>query len=115
MHRFYPISRLDRGLTLAMNQKRYGYPRVVNQSTKRVQQANACLIGEAWRNLQIGWQGINIENDNCFVLSEAQVPVRLSMRCRSYMGTSMEEVVINGQPWKGRTGLAGEWGHDWKN
>ena len=95
-----------------------GIPGVVNQSTKRVQQANAqCLIGEALEEdltNRLG-QGINIENDaNCFVLSEALHGAGKGYQCVAgiIMGTGMGGgIVINGQPWKGRTGLAGEWGH----
>jgi fructokinase len=95
-----------------------GIPGVINQETKRVQQANTqCLIGETLEEdlaKRLG-QGINIENDaNCFVLSEALHGAGKGHQCVAgiIMGTGMGGgIVINGQLWKGRTGLAGEWGH----
>lgn len=95
-----------------------GIPGVVNQETLRVQQANAqCLIGEALQKDladRLG-QDINIENDaNCFVLSEALHGAGKGAECVAgiIMGTGMGGgLVLHGQLWRGKTGLAGEWGH----
>ena len=75
-----------------------GIPGVVNQSTKRVQQANAqCLIGEALEEdlaNRLG-QGINIEND-AIVLSSVKPFMGQVRAINALPASSWEPVWVGG-------------------
>ena len=93
-------------------------PGAISKKTGLVKNSNTqCLIGMPLKEdlTQALDQGISIDNDaNCFAIAEATLGVAKNYNVvfGVIMGTGVGGgIVINGKIHKGRTYIAGEWGH----
>ena len=93
-------------------------PGAISKKTGLIKNSNTqCLIGKSLANdlEQALKQNIRIENDaNCFTLAESKLGAakNYNMVFGVIMGTGVGGgIVVNGKLLKGRTNIAGEWGH----
>ena len=93
-------------------------PGTISKKTGLIKNSNTqCLIGKSLANdlEQALKQNIRIENDaNCFTLAESKLGAakNYNMVFGVIMGTGVGGgIVVNGKLLKGRTNIAGEWGH----
>ena len=93
-------------------------PGTISKKTGLIKNSNTqCLIGKSLANdlEQALKQNIRIENDaNCFTLAESKLGAakNYNMVFGVIMGTGIGGgIVLNGKLLKGRTNIAGEWGH----
>ena len=96
-----------------------GIPGSLSPVDGRVRNANStCLNGQPLREdleRRLG-RPVRIDNDaNCFALSEARDGAAAGARVvfGVILGTGVGGgLVIDGRPWRGANGIAGEWGHN---
>jgi len=93
-------------------------PGAISKKTGLIKNSNTqCLIGKSLANdlEQALKQNIRMENDaNCFTLAESKLGAaqNYNMVFGVIMGTGVGGgIVVNGKLHKGRTNIAGEWGH----
>jgi len=93
-------------------------PGAISKKTGLIKNSNTqCLIGKSLANdlEQALKQNIRMENDaNCFTLAESKLGAakNYNMVFGVIMGTGVGGgIVLNGKLLKGRTNIAGEWGH----
>jgi len=93
-------------------------PGALSHSSGLIKNSNTqCLIGKDLRNdlTNILHYNVAIENDaNCFALGEAKLGAgkNANLVFGVIMGTGVGGgIVINGKIYRGRTNIAGEWGH----
>jgi len=93
-------------------------PGAISKKTGLIKNSNTqCLIGKSLANdlEQALKQNIRMENDaNCFTLAESKLGAakNYNMVFGVIMGTGIGGgIVVNGKLLKGRTNIAGEWGH----
>lgn len=93
-------------------------PGAISKKTGLIKNSNTqCLIGKSLANdlEQALKQNIRMENDaNCFTLAESKLGAakNYNMVFGVIMGTGIGGgIVLNGKLLKGRTNIAGEWGH----
>lgn len=93
-------------------------PGAISKKTGLIKNSNTqCLIGKSLVNdlEQALKQNIRMENDaNCFTLAESKLGAakNYNMVFGVIMGTGIGGgIVLNGKLLKGRTNIAGEWGH----
>ncbi|MEE8179185.1 MAG: ROK family protein [Nitrosopumilaceae archaeon] len=93
-------------------------PGAISKKTGLIKNSNTqCLIGKSLANdlEQALKQNIRMENDaNCFTLAESKLGAakNYNMVFGVIMGTGIGGgIVLNGKLHKGRTNIAGEWGH----
>ena len=93
-------------------------PGAISKKTGLIKNSNTqCLIGKSLANdlEQALKQNIRMENDaNCFTLAESKLGAakNYNMVFGVIMGTGVGGgIVVNGKLLKGRTNIAGEWGH----
>ncbi len=93
-------------------------PGAISKKTGLIKNSNTqCLIGKSLANdlEQALKQNIRMENDaNCFTIAESKLGAakNYNMVFGVIMGTGVGGgIVVNGKLLKGRTNIAGEWGH----
>ncbi len=93
-------------------------PGAISKKTGLIKNSNTqCLIGKSLANdlEQALKQNIRMENDaNCFTIAESKLGAakNYNMVFGVIMGTGIGGgIVLNGKLLKGRTNIAGEWGH----